>query len=52
VNSPASIQDNYEAMTPTQTSVNQQQIAAANLNGNIKRSSFIEKKTNQFSVFL
>jgi len=33
VNSPASVQDNYEAMTPTQTSVNQQQIAAANLNG-------------------
>jgi hypothetical protein len=37
VNSPASIQDNYEAMTPTQTSINQQQqIATTNLNGKLK----------------
>ncbi|CAF1392208.1 unnamed protein product [Adineta steineri] len=39
VNSPASVQDNYEAMTPTQASINQQQqqqqqqVAATNFNG-------------------
>ncbi|CAF3737697.1 unnamed protein product, partial [Rotaria sordida] len=32
VNSPASVQDNYEAMTPTQTSINQQQVATTNFN--------------------
>ena len=39
VNSPASVQDNYEAMTPTQTSMNQlqqQQIAVTNFNGKNK----------------
>ena len=36
VNSPASMQDNYEAMTPTQASINQQQIAATNFNGRVK----------------
>lgn len=30
VNSPASIQDNYEAMTPTQATMNQQQQVATN----------------------
>ena len=35
VNSPASVQDNYEAMTPTQATMNQHQVAApTNLNGN------------------
>ncbi len=52
MNSPASIQDNYEAMTPTQTSVNQQQIAAANLNGNTKRDSFIENTKSIFGFSL
>ncbi len=33
MNSPASVQDNYEAMTPTQASVNQQQVATTNFNG-------------------
>lgn len=33
VNSPASMQDNYEAMTPTQASMNQQQVATPNFNG-------------------
>jgi len=40
VNSPASVQENYEAMTPTQASVNQQQIATANLNSKINEFSF------------
>jgi hypothetical protein len=37
VNSPASVQDNYEAMTPTQASINQQQVAATNFNGKRNR---------------
>jgi hypothetical protein len=37
VNSPASVQDNYEAMTPTQASMNQQQVAATNFNGKRNR---------------
>jgi hypothetical protein len=41
VNSPASVQDNYEAMTPTQASVNKQQIATANLNSKIREFFFI-----------
>jgi len=40
VNSPASVQDNYEAMTPTQASVNKQQIATANLNSKIREFFF------------
>lgn len=41
VNSPASMQDNYEAMTPTQASMNQQQLATNNLNGMIQCISFV-----------
>jgi hypothetical protein len=36
VNSPASVQDNYEAMTPTQATVNQQQVATTNFSSKIK----------------
>ena len=39
VNSPASVQDNYEAMTPTQASMNQQQIATTNFNSKQKTAS-------------
>jgi hypothetical protein len=35
VNSPASIQENYEAMTPTPANINQQSMAVAQLNGTI-----------------
>jgi len=41
VNSPASVQDNYEAMTPTQASINQQQIAATNFSGKRNRKMYL-----------
>jgi hypothetical protein len=40
VNSPASVQENYEAMTPTQASVNQQQIATTNFPSKTKEFHF------------
>jgi hypothetical protein len=47
VNSPASVQDNYEAMTPTQATVNQQQVATTNFSSKIKQNfSF-----NKFNFF-
>ena len=33
VNSPASTQENYEAMTPTPATINQQTVAANHFNG-------------------
>ena len=41
VNSPASLQDNYEAMTPTPSNINQTMVTTAQFNG-ILFSLFIE----------